>query len=178
MSANPHYKSPQTSNHSQSTRPMAASSSSPSTRTGLPTPAASPQTHSSASSPSPSVSSLATANQPRRMHNMSISSILSPDDAGATSCHQPQDPASETPSSSVYSSGSRGSVAEDQNSTQVFTWNEDPKKIDDMLRSLNPDSPEWVVWKDWADFLAEEKENQAREQRAAAAAAAAAQGTG
>ncbi|GME31143.1 hypothetical protein GTA08_BOTSDO04267 [Neofusicoccum parvum] len=153
------------SNHPQTTRAHHASP------TGLPTPAASPQAHSTASSPSPPG-----ASQPRRMHNMSISSILSPADHAASSCAQIPEAAAETPSSSACSAGSRNSVAE-ETPAQQFTWNEDPKKINDMLRSLNPDSAEWVVWKDWADFLEEERERVAAERKAAAATAGA-QGTG
>ncbi|KAL1633106.1 hypothetical protein SLS56_003177 [Neofusicoccum ribis] len=76
----------------------------------------------------------------------------------------------EAPSSSDYSAGSHDSVAE-ETPAQQFTWNEDPKKINDMLRSLNPDSAEWVVWKDWADFLEEERERMPAERKAAAATA-------
>ncbi|GME49631.1 hypothetical protein GTA08_BOTSDO04267 [Neofusicoccum parvum] len=80
----------------------------------------------------------------------------------------------EAPSSSDYSAGSHDGVAE-ETPAQQSTWNEDPKKINDMLRSLNPDSAEWVVWKDWADLLEEEeKEEQERvsaERKAAAATA-------
>lgn len=38
-----------------------------------------------------------------------------------------------------------------------MTFNEDPKKIESMLEGLNPGSPEWVVWKEWSDWLAEGK---------------------
>ncbi|KAL1625462.1 hypothetical protein SLS56_007356 [Neofusicoccum ribis] len=155
------------SNHPQTTRALHASPAAAHSPTGLPTPAASPQAHSSASSPSPPG-----ASQPRRMHNI----ILSPADHAASTCAQIPEAASETPSSSVCSAGSRNSVAE-ETPAQQFTWNEDPKKINDMLRSLNPDSAEWVVWKDWADFLEEERERVAAERKAAAATAGA-QGTG
>ncbi|KAF4541943.1 uncharacterized protein LTHEOB_8097 [Lasiodiplodia theobromae] len=103
---------------------------------------------------------------------MSISSILSPDDEGdrASACSSsavsPPSSSSTSLSTSCGSAGGESTASSSNTSSSsatktssgaTFTWNEDPEKIDAMLRSLNPYSPEWVIWKDWADFLAEER---------------------
>ncbi|KAK7523562.1 hypothetical protein IWZ03DRAFT_428066 [Phyllosticta citriasiana] len=129
-------------NHPSPTRSNSQSS------TGLPTPAASPQSLSptaqnySMLSSSPSHAQ----QQPRRLHNMSISSILSPD-----SSHRTQNSVAEAGRTDTHGAKS------DTRIHPPMTFNEDPQKINLMLDRLNPDSAEWVVWKEWSEWLADGK---------------------